>query len=442
MKFKGLSPEIAINSNEEIFGRDDFSNGIISLFASSDDPLVIALDEPWGTGKTVFAKRLERQCRSAGISAVYFDAFKHDYEPNAFLALTATLLAHLPEKEKRRAELKEKAIAVGRALGKAGLKATVRLATANTLRFADLEDGAAEIASELVNQTIAEVDALIERRLSERALEEAAFDRFRETLAAVANAPFSDDDDAGKGLVFIIDELDRCKPDYAIDVLESAKHFFSAQKVHFFICCDYRQLVAAVESRYGVRGFGYEYLEKFVDARVTFPIQEKNQRERSLRSFIRNTIKPMPPDNEEGKAWDGLIEFIITESRKRDYTLRRIEKIATQYALCMKFTKKEQFRIGAVVYVLCDLKVSNPNLFQKAKNGTLSWIEIRDHFQFHDDDNNWFVRWLRYFYDKSIDLSSKEWNSLSSSLWTYNLDSPGETAQYLANGVVDRISVS
>ena len=438
MKLLGQGVDSAVDAETDIFGRDAFAAGLLSLFSSSEDPLVVALDEKWGTGKTVFARRLAKRAEGDGHIVVYFDAFKRDYDPDVFIALTAELLAKIP-KEKQEKSFKENAKAIGKIVGRTLFKGAIRAATAGAVKASDLDEAASDIATEIGDVAEAELDKIIDERLSSAKKEEEAFSKFRESLIALAGGT-AGSDEKRKPIIFIIDELDRCRPDYALDVLETIKHFFSVAGVHFLLVCDFGQLVASVKARYGLGTDSETYLEKFVDVRVSFPIQEKNERRRSVSAFVQSSTKMMPEDGENGSQWKAMREFITDFSSKRNYSLRRIERILTQFALCMAFTRPNQFRLAAVVVVLCDLKISNRDLFVKSKLGVLSFKELDEYYKFEDKGGYGIVMWLRYFFDEGIDRQAEEWQSLARSLWQYHLNEPQDTALYLANEVVDRIS--
>jgi KAP family P-loop domain len=434
MKLLGQGVESAVAAQTDIFGRDAFAGGLLRLFSNSLDPLVVALDEKWGAGKTVFARRLAKRADQEGHTVVYFDSFKRDYDPDVFIALTAELLAKIP-KEKQEKSFKENATAIGKIVGRTLFKGAIRAATAGAVKASDFDEAVAETANEIGDVAEAEFDKFIDERLSGAKKEEEAFSKFRQSLIALAEGTMAGDEQR-KPIIFIIDELDRCRPDYALDVLETIKHFFSVPGVHFLLVCDFGQLVASVRARYGSATEGEIYLEKFVDVRVSFPLQEKSKRQ----SSVCNLVKDMPDDGADGKLWGIMSDFISNFLTRRDYSLRRIEKILTQFALCMAFTDSKQFRHSVVLAVLCDLKISNHGLFRKSKNGTLSYKQINEYYKFDDQSDTGIIRWLRYFYDADIDRSEEEWKSLNSSLWNWHLDKPEDTAIYLANEVVDRIS--
>ena len=69
-----------------------------------------------------------------------------------------------------------------------------------------------------------------------------------------------------KPVVFIIDELDRCRPNYAVEVLEQIKHLFSVPKIVFVLSIDKEQLGHAVRGVYGSEKLNAdEYLRRFID---------------------------------------------------------------------------------------------------------------------------------------------------------------------------------
>ena len=52
-------------------------------------------------------------------------------------------------------------------------------------------------------------------------------------------------------LVIVVDELDRCRPDYALSLLEIIKHFFNVEGVHFVLGVNLSELQNIVRARYG-----------------------------------------------------------------------------------------------------------------------------------------------------------------------------------------------
>src|SRR5690606_36180541 len=80
-----------------------------------------------------------------------------------------------------------------------------------------------------------------------------------------------------KPLIFIIDELDRCRPDYAVEVLEQMKHFFAVPGIIFILSIDKNHLASSIKGYYGSENINTdEYLRRFIDLEysISKPITE------------------------------------------------------------------------------------------------------------------------------------------------------------------------
>lgn len=429
MKLLGPNIEEVVNAGEDLFGRDAFGQGLLSLFKRSADPLVVALDEPWGAGKTVFAKRLQRAAASDGFKVVYFDAFKKDYEPDVFVSLAAEILSTFVAKPKQGKALKDRAKDVAKIGLRVAFKGAVRAATAGVITSSDLLDANVAMAGDVGDILEAELDQIIDARLSSSAKEAASFEAFRKELAEIAASD-------AKPLLFIVDELDRCKPTYALSVIETIKHLFLVKNVHFLLVCQLRQMGAAAQKMYGSEIDSGLYLEKFIDVKVSFPVHDENNRKRQISKFVERIVERLPADLDDGGTYRSMMDFLAEISFRRNYSLRRIERILTQFALCMAFSNPRRDRLAPVICVLCDLKHSNPALFEKAKRGVLSFDEIQNFYNFNDTFE-WYVGWLRYIFDASIDRYHEDWRSYSRD---YRISDQRTASMHLANNVVDRIT--
>lgn len=85
------------------------------------------------------------------------------------------------------------------------------------------------------------------------------------------------DGDDPTPLVIVIDELDRCRPDYALEVLEVIKHFFAVPMVHFVLGVNLIALANSVKARYGQEIDATAYLQKFISLTLVLPDRIGNQ---------------------------------------------------------------------------------------------------------------------------------------------------------------------
>jgi predicted KAP-like P-loop ATPase len=91
---EGFTPE------KDIFGRATLGRGMTNLLSSVSEPVVLALDGQWGSGKTTFLKMWAGELRKAGFPVVYLDAFRNDYESDAFTAVASEIIALANTKRK------------------------------------------------------------------------------------------------------------------------------------------------------------------------------------------------------------------------------------------------------------------------------------------------------------------------------------------------------
>ncbi len=110
---------------------------------------------------------------------------------------------------------------------------------------------------------------LAESRVSSYTATKQAVSEFRSALGRAAAAVFESSDT--KPLIVIIDELDRCRPTYAVQLLETAKHLFSVDHVVFVLGINRSQLVHSICSLYGQGFDANTYLLRFIDAYIRLP---------------------------------------------------------------------------------------------------------------------------------------------------------------------------
>ena len=72
-------------------------------------------------------------------------------------------------------------------------------------------------------------------------------------------------------LIFVIDELDRCNPRYAVKLIEVIKHYFINVPIKVLFVTNNKQLSSIIEKNYGEKFSGYEYLDKIFDLIVNMP---------------------------------------------------------------------------------------------------------------------------------------------------------------------------
>jgi predicted KAP-like P-loop ATPase len=277
---------------------------------------MLLLDAQWGTGKTTFVKMWLGELAKIGIPTIYFDAFANDYHDDAFLTVAGEIVARAeqlkPRSKRALQKFKDSAIGVAKALGRASVRIGIRTATAGLLTGEEVMEGvkiAADVAKSAGDETAKAVDDLLKERLESHKTDREVFDEFKTALNDLANALSAQADKAKSAaanvstteasaplLVFVIDELDRCRPSFALELLEKIKHFFAVQGVIFVLVSSLRQLETAVRSAYGDAD-ALTYLEKFYHLRLLFPTGTRDRYEMGPETYLRFLQKEYSANN-------------------------------------------------------------------------------------------------------------------------------------------------
>ncbi len=221
-----------------------------------EGPCIIGVDAPWGAGKTTFVKMWASYLRSQDFTVVQFSAWETDYSGDPFVALSGEIISEFKNSDNSRIKTAGAAVAVeaGR-LVKQNLPLLIR-----TVGSAAPVVGpsAGAVLGNLAENLIAQHD---KSRNSIRA--------FRDRLEKIAGDLAGSDENLP--MIVIIDELDRCRPSYAVELLETAKHIFSVNNVVFVLSTHREQLAHALTAIYGDRFDAGGYLGRFFDIDFRLP---------------------------------------------------------------------------------------------------------------------------------------------------------------------------
>ena len=375
--FKGhlmkiLPPEPHVDLYNEGFGdvdlleRKKVGKALSDLIDRIDDPLVIALHGQWGTGKTHFLKRwvgAHTIENGSAATKVYFDAFAHDYLNDPLPALVSALTERLPDnKQDKVQKVKAAAFKLAKPIARIGLA----LATFGaTEALSDVGDAVVEAVSD-------EGAASLEKYWKEETGRREAMLEFKNAMGALATP--ATEGDVGSSLVFVIDELDRCRPDYALEVLEVIKHFFSVPHVHFILGVNLNALENSVEARYGGNTNGHAYLKKFIQITLELPDEigdHYNNRSANL-VYLQHLIEEMGVPAHVAKPLKSQVALV---SRFNHVSMRDIGKIVSSISLASNdVLTSSNILIGwiSVMIDLVILKNVRPDLYPKFLNATVN----------------------------------------------------------------------
>ena len=112
-----IGDEEGFSTEKDIFNLKEFGQSLMDLNERVEDPLVIALDGPWGSGKSTFIKMWLGLLRQNNFPVIYFDAFVNDHIEDAFTAIAGEVIALADENDAEgNTSFKDKAVNASKVL--------------------------------------------------------------------------------------------------------------------------------------------------------------------------------------------------------------------------------------------------------------------------------------------------------------------------------------
>jgi len=322
--------EISFNTRDE-YQRKPIASKVIQLLISDTKVSPMVIDGSWGTGKTEFCNKLIHLIENgdSGFRTVYIDAFKADHADEPLMTLLAAVLKIIPDAD--RPSLIQKALPAIRFGAKATLKAGVSWVLrqdAVDLKD-DLEQELKKIGDDAINKTI-------ESLLTDHIAAEESIKTLKDSLRKVA---------IKKPIVVFIDELDRCRPDFAVAILESIKHIFEVEGVQFVLITNSEQLRASINHCYGSAIDAQRYLDKFLGFQFIFPETFKPNGHNEILASTQHLKTSIDSSEILADSYlqtaDGLFSQLITHNQM---SLREVETFVRYLEIYQILTNGSGFR--------------------------------------------------------------------------------------------------
>ncbi|QOJ21287.1 MAG: hypothetical protein HRU77_11690 [Gammaproteobacteria bacterium] len=250
----------------DVLQRKKYADFLTQYLIAKKGPFVININAPWGSGKTFF---IEHWCEDLKKEhpCVLFNAWENDFSNDPLLSVISCIekdlspLLSVTDKNDKKINsglskagkyLKSIApilarAAVSKAIGKDGLEELQQLNEKD-------EKAATEIVEKVTEQLIQNNKAV-----------EKAIESFGKSLEELIEKLTRNQEYLKKPLFIFIDELDRCRPLYAIELLERIKHLFGVPGIVFVIATDTEQLKHSINAIYGSGFDSTTYLRRFFD---------------------------------------------------------------------------------------------------------------------------------------------------------------------------------
>ncbi|NUW74869.1 hypothetical protein HOP38_20435 [Vibrio mediterranei] len=338
--------------------RKESADVLTEFVLSSKDPLVVCLDAPWGQGKTTFLRMWEQHLKDNEIPTIYFNAWENDFTDDAFVSLIGEIGASIDEisnygNEDKVKEYYQKAKNLGLGLVKRTVPVAAKVATAGALDLDKITEQALSSFAESIAK-----DQIEKYESAKKTLRS-----FREELTKLASSISAE---KNKPLVFIIDELDRCRPNFSIEILEKAKHFFNVENIIFVLGADKVQLGHSIKAVYGSELNVNGYLRRFIDFDYLLPPPEKGLFVKA--QFNKYSFKEyFSAKNGEQTRYEGeqALKMFTELFELYQLTLREQEHCCSLLSLSIRTTPTNHSLFPLFLCLLIVIKIKEPDLYKR-----------------------------------------------------------------------------
>lgn len=329
---------------EDKLRRDKEIDSFASIILNQESK-VISINSPWGTGKSTFIDLLIQKIENEQKAlCIKYNAWESDYFDNPLIPLLYQITSH-PQLNKEES-LKTQSTNFSR---------QYTLGISGGMNFFVKADVNANVGF-----SAEDFDLLDSYKNTKEAVES-----FKKILKEVQY-------DVKQPIIIFIDELDRCRPDYAIETLEIIKHFFNIEHITFVIAVDKKQLNNSITTLYGINAETEGFLRKFIDIELYLPEPDTNkwiehlfsEHKYKILSKLNNFKTFSIPDTDLNKEVEKL-------STSLGFSLRDIDKIILRLSLILDIfaaDKKNDICINYLIILIVVQQKFN-HIYKKLKNG-------------------------------------------------------------------------
>lgn len=351
--------------------RGQYAQNIREMLADETEAVVVAVNGKWGCGKTFFLERFAKEYAKDGKGGVciYLNAWECDYLSNPLLFLLS------------------------------GIQETVSDQLNGALFDPQLRGQISDLFWKLAKNILGIIPFGIGEGIKEASetnllsfypQQTKLNNRLREILSALAKEIKSKTE---KPMVICVDELDRCRPTYAIEMLERIKHFFDIPGIVFMLGLDREQLCASIASVYGAIDTE-NYLHRFFDFEFVLPPPDRA-------AFIAEQFKQygltacweeldraanIDLSVHEGANCQQTIQFLAAVHRLE---LREIQTALKWLAILVRTQKPRYYSFPFLAIVLIILKLRNRELYGKYLKGTATPADVLDFLVPKEKEMDW-----------------------------------------------------
>lgn len=246
---------------QDILNRQDYVDDLINIvetIADKHDSYCFAINGKWGIGKTFVLEMFEEKLKN--IPAIetadnkffvfHYNCWKYDYYSEPSIAIISAILDECNKENAKLDEITDK-------VAKASMETAIKT----------IQKIAGEFSKNKIGINLVDIAKDIKKNYNNAKQQEHNFDILYNFTKTLENARSELKNLANKkAIVIVVDELDRCLPNYAIKVMERLHHLFDGiENITVILSVDSEQLNYSVQQIYGDNVDVDKYLRKFID---------------------------------------------------------------------------------------------------------------------------------------------------------------------------------
>ncbi|MCG9713331.1 KAP family NTPase [Shewanella insulae] len=310
--------------------RQGYSEFLLNYMLGEKNGFVLNIDAQWGTGKTEFLKRLYVEAHNRNHPAIYIDAWESDFSKDPLLVVTSELINQLERYNEDIGGIEdwEKFKESSGKVLKGSLIAGASIASKFLI-------GDAGPGANIAQQLFSESDKSFTSKLASEYQEQLkAIEGIKSSLSQLSEVLAGSTYGLKLPVLVLVDELDRCRPTYAIEMLEVIKHFFRIDNFVFVVATDTPQMQESIKAVYGSNFDSPQYLKRFFDRAALLPTADfdtyLSHQNLHLDSYSEISIYPRP------MARLPIFRVFSAIFESYDVSTRDVDQILSQLHACLR----------------------------------------------------------------------------------------------------------
>lgn len=352
----------------DALGRRDLEPPLTQFVTQATGSFVLALDASWGSGKTTFLEMWQVKLKKEGHICMYLNAWQNDFVPDPLIAIVGELKKAIEDYASQSGEAsiiiseqRKKNKKIFNLLLKHIVPLSVKIATHGLI---NIEPAIEKLIADTASSGAESLIKNYKKGKSE-------IKEFRKALGDLASQVASLN--PSSKVVIIIDELDRCRPTYAIELLERVKHLFDASGVVFILGIDRSQLNHSIRSLYGSEFDATGYLRRFIDLDYLLPEPQVGDYCKYLfENFGINDLMSKR-NNVDDYQLKSHLEGLMSAAKM---SLREQEQIISRLRIVLQTIPRYAQLYGNILSLLLFLREWNANIYEDIIEGKIDLNQI------------------------------------------------------------------